>query len=149
MRKVDVYANPYSALDADGVPQGVVEMPGTRNAIGAFIDHVATAKTGKVRYYFTGEKVTVPWSAEIARAINEGGIIVATEEHARMAGIANYVEPLKQLENEKAKALALRKAQLGESAQVAAVPTEALPLDQMPTRQRSLAPNISFRTEEH
>jgi hypothetical protein len=43
MKTARVVANPYAAIDANGVPQGVVGVPGTRGIyVGARIDTVAS-----------------------------------------------------------------------------------------------------------
>lgn len=129
LRTIDVYANPYAAVDADGVPQAVVQMPGTRNYIGAFIDHVATRTVGKQRFYFTGEKTTVPFTAEIAKAVLEGSLIVADKEHSRMCGLAGFEEAPARLEKEKASALAERQARLGKEADLKDPPNKATEAD--------------------
>lgn len=135
IRTIDVYPNPYAGIDHDGVPQGVEYMPGSRNYVGAARDLVACEQTGKTRIYYAtpnaakGEtgahglrKVTVPFTPEIARAVLEGALIVATEEHARMAGLSGFVAPEAQLEAERQRALAERRAQYGDDAELAAVP---------------------------
>ena len=131
VRTIDVYANPYAALDADGVPQGVVQMPGTRNYVGAFLDIVASEKTGKNRFYFTGEKVTVPFTPEVARAVLEGGLIVADAEHARMVGLSpdDFIDAKVQLHKEQERALSELKAMRGDAAKVEAVPSKATERD--------------------
>ena len=139
IRTIDVYANPYSGLDPDGVPQGVTQMPGSHNFIGAARDLVACEQTGKTRFYFTppneakGDKgvhglrrMTVPFTGEVARAVLEGGLIVADEEHARMVGLSadDFVEAGAQLEAERVRALAERKAQYGADASIGEIPTK-------------------------
>lgn len=142
IRTIDVFANPYSGIDNDGRPQGVTQMPGSHNYIGAFVDLEACKATGKTRIYFAppneakGEKgvhglrkFSVPFTAEIARAVLEGGLIVAEKEHARMAGLSadDFVEPEKQLEAERERALKARRAELGDDATILDVPTEPTP----------------------
>jgi len=141
IRTIEVFANPYAGIDPDGIPQGVCQMPGTtRNYVGAQLDLVASELTGKSRFYFAppqeGEtgvqglrKVTVPFTPEIARAVLEGGLIVAHPEHARMCGLAedDYAAADKQLTAERARALAERKAQIGEDATIGEVPTKETP----------------------
>lgn len=147
IRTIDVFANPYAGIDPDGVPQGVMQMPGTHNFIGAARDLVACAKTGKTRFFFTppnaakGEagahglrKMTVPFTPEIARAVLEGGLIVADKEHARMAGLSadDFVEPESQLEVERVRAQAEFVAQYGADAKLAEIPTSATEADEAP-----------------
>lgn len=123
-RTIDVYANPYCGVDADGVPQGVVQMPDSRNWIGAFVDHVACERSGKTRFYFTGKKYPVPFTAEIAKAVRDGGLIVADKESALICSIAekDFEEPLARLAKEKAIAQARLDAE-GRGAKVADPPS--------------------------
>ncbi len=136
MRTIDVYPNPFAGVADDGVPQGVVTMPGTRNYIGAHFDQVACEDMGKSRFYYaapqSGEsgvmglrKVTVPFTPEIARAVLEGGLIIADAEHARMCGLTDYVDAAKQLEAEAARALEEWQAHYGPSATIQPFPVEA------------------------
>jgi hypothetical protein len=138
IRTIVVVPNPYSGIAPDGVPQGVVTMPGTRNYIGAHFDLVACAGTGKSRFYYAapqeGEtgvqglrKVTVPFTPEIARAVLEGGLLVADKEHARMCGLSedDYVDADAQLTAEREKALAHWQAHYGPDAKLGDVPVEA------------------------
>lgn len=140
IRTIEVFPNPYAGLCPDGIPQGVVQMPGTRNYVGAHLDLVACEQTGKTRFYFAapqdGEtgvqglrKVTVPFTAEIARAVLEGGLIVAHPDHARMCGLSSddFAEADAQLTAERARAIAERQAQYGSDATVGEVPTSATP----------------------
>lgn len=141
-RTIDVYPNPYSGIDPDGLPQGVMQTPGTHNFIGAARDLVASAETGKTRFYFTApnaakkeegalglRRVTVPFTPEIARAVLEGGLIVADKEHARMAGLAedDFVDAETQLQNERDRAQAERVAQYGEDAKILDIPMAPTP----------------------
>lgn len=138
VRTIEVYANPYCALDADGVPQGVVQMPGTRNYVGAHIDIVASERSGKTRFYFAPpntaknergahglRQITVPFTAEIARAINDGALIVADKNGARMVGIkeADFEEPDARLKKEREIALEQRRAFYSKEAKVGNAPT--------------------------
>lgn len=155
IRTIDVYANPYAGIDHDGVPQGVMQMPGSHAFIGAVRDLIASAETGKTRIVFTPpntakgdkgvhglRKFTVPFTAEIARAVLEGGLIVADKEHARMVGLSSddYVEPEKQLEAERERALKERQAQLGPDATIADVPTK---LTELPSAEDATAPKAA------
>lgn len=127
IRTIDVFANPFHALDSEGTPQAVVQMPGTRNYIGAHLDHVKSKSEDRALFFFTGKKITVPFTGEIVTAVLEGSLIVADEKGARMCGLRSFVEPAKQLEIEKEAALArLRRAQ-GPDAELQPVPTEATP----------------------
>lgn len=56
---------------------------------------------------------TAELSGYIARQINDGALIAADEQSARMVGISNFVEPLKQLESEKLEACHYILATLG------------------------------------
>lgn len=140
IRTIDVFANPYSGIAPDGVPQGVVTMPGTRNYVGAHFDRIPCNDTGKSRFYFAGpqegetgvqglRKVTVPFTAEIARAVLEGGLIVADKEHARMCGLSedDYVDADTQLKAERAKALLHWQAHYGADAKIGDVPVDETP----------------------
>jgi hypothetical protein len=135
-RLIEVFANPYSGIAEDGVPQGVVTMPGTRNYIGAHLDQVACEQTGKSRFYYAppeeGEigahglrKVTVPFTPEIARAVLEGGLIVDDEEHARMCGLTGYVDAGTQLEAEMERAASEWEAHYGVEAKIGPIPLAA------------------------
>lgn len=145
VRTIDVFANPYAGIDHEGVPQGVTQMPGTRNYVGAQIDIVACEHSGKTRFYFVppedGEvgahglrKVTVPFTAEIARAVLEGGLIVASTEHGKMCGLSedDFSEAEAQLEAEAKRALAELRAQRGDDATLEPVPMKATPRDDEP-----------------
>lgn len=145
-RTIDVLANPYSGVNHEGLPQGVVQMPNTRgNFIGAHFDQIASEQTGKNRFYYAQpnaakdekgacglRKVTVPFTAEIARAVLEGGLIVATKEDARMCGLAekDFVEPEKQLAAELARATAERDAEGRDHGPLAAIPLEPTKSDE-------------------
>lgn len=138
IRTIDVYPNPFAGIAEDGMPQGVCQMPGTRNYIGAHLDQVACEQTGKSRFYYAapqeGEtgvmglrKVTVPFTAEIARAVLEGGLIVADAEHARMCGLAGFIDAATQLKAERARAESEQKAHYGDGAEILDFPTIATP----------------------
>lgn len=148
---IEVIPNPYAALDADGVPQGVVGMPGVRGMwIGAALDVAGSEKAGKSRFYFPkpNEKPATDRPADkacagfrivtldvshaavrsaIANAILEGSLIAVTKEGAASVGLVQeFVEPETALENEKAKALAQLHAEtLDESLELGEVPREA------------------------
>lgn len=147
MKTIDVIPNPYSAIDADGVPQGVVGLPGAIGAwIGAALDPVASRKTGKNRFYFPGpntkrdEKgvaglrvVTLKVAnsavlATVANAVREGSLIVVGKDDARKLGFSDkeFLEPEKALEREKQRAQELA----GKDAKLADVPHEATPEDE-------------------
>lgn len=138
IRTIDVYPNPFAAIAHDGTPQAVVAMPGTRNYVGAHLDLVACQQTGKSRFYYAapqpGEtgiqglrKVTIPFTAETARAVLEGGLIVADPEHARMCGLSGYIDADTQLKAEAARALAEWQAHYGADATLQPFPTDATP----------------------
>lgn len=135
MKTIEVYANPYCALDKDGIPQGVMPMPGAPTSyIGAQLDLALTLKTGKQRFYFpigrNGGKFKAPLTAEISTAVRDGALIAADKQSAHYCGVrASYLEPEKALEAEKAKALADRRAQLGPDATVGEVPREPTKFD--------------------
>ena len=99
MKTIKVMANPYCAIDAQGVPQGVCGVPGARGVwIGAMLDQGATALTGKSRFYFPrnrdgGHRVVeldVTNSivrGAIASALREGSILPADADAAAVAGL--------------------------------------------------------------
>lgn len=138
IRTIDVFPNPWAAIAPDGMPQAVVSMPGTRNYVGAHFDQVACEQTGKSRFYYAapqdGEtgvmglrKVTIPFTAETARAVLDGGIIVADAEHARMCGLSGYIDAATQLAAEQVRALAEWQAHYGADAKLLPFPTAATP----------------------
>jgi len=90
MQTINVVANPYFFITADGVPQGVVSKPGMTDAwIGAVLDDAACFKADKFRFWFTGAVVTVLFTAAIARAVQEGDLFVADTESALLCGISD------------------------------------------------------------
>lgn len=141
MKVAKVIANPYCALDADGVPQGVVGMPGAAGIyIGAMPDAVASEKSGKKRFYFPRNRdgsrrvVTVPVEhaavrADIARAVNDGSLLAADAETARCFGISEFVEPEKILAIERANALESFRVLRGKDAAFRDVPEAPTPYD--------------------
>lgn len=147
MKVARVVANPYAAIDANGVPQGVVGVPGTRGIyIGARIDTVASEKTGKQRFYFPPAKdggprvVEIPVSSAYARAyvasaILEGGLLAVDEATAFAVGITpkSYLPVDKVLEAERVKALELFRAAYGKEAVLQPVPTEETASEDAPS----------------
>lgn len=148
MKTIEVIPNPYAAIDADGVPQGVVGLPGARGAwIGAVLDAVASRESGKSRFYFPGanarrnEKsiagmrvVTLDVDdanvrATIANAILEGSLLAVTKEEAAKVGILNdFLDAAKALERECERATAdFRAMKNDKTAKLADVPHEATP----------------------
>ncbi len=161
MRTIDVYPNPFIALDADGVPQGTVCVPGSPTShIGALLDLVATQKSGKERFYFPlGKKegkYTVPLSGEIAHAVRAGELLAADEKSAAACGITakEFLPYDKVLAAEKEKALSYLRAVKGPDATLGDIPREATPPepagdegdDGVPNALRQLTPTL---TEEH
>lgn len=151
-RTIDVYANPFHALDAEGTPQAVVSMPGTRNHIGAQRDLKRSAEEGRAIFAFTGDKVTVPFDNDIVRAVLEGSLIVATESSARMCGLSGFADPKKQLEAEKALATERWRAILADpSASIKDPP--AIEEVEAPVRETKskggtkVAPGVTLQTE--
>lgn len=165
MKTIEVIPNPYAAIDAEGVPQGVVGLPGAPGAwIGAALDPVATRETGKNRFYFPGpntkreEKgvagmrvvtLKVANSAvlgTVANAIREGSLIVTSLEHAKKLGFSDkeFLEPEQALEREKKRAAGL----LPEGVELADVPHEATPdpdgEEKSQTPEVRVAKNVKF-----
>lgn len=149
MKTIQVIANPYSAIDADGVPQGVVGLPGARLAwVGATLDPVATKTSGKTRFYFPGatknpkraheekeisglrvvtldvENTTV--RAAVANAVLEGSLIAVDKAEAAQLGIVKeFLDAAKALDAEKEKALDAFRALRGKDAELEPIPHEA------------------------
>ena len=153
MKLIEVYANPYIALDADGVPQGVVDMPGSRgHQIGAFLDLALSEKTGKTRYYFPKRSVKVPMSTAISNAVREGALIAADEESARLCGVRDEYKTFGQaLADERAKAVEYWRSLGGKDATVGDVPTEACKDD--PTAETNpglvrLTPTVALKSAD-
>ncbi len=130
MRTIDVFANPYCAVDKDGCPQGTVGYPGMPNSkIGAQADLVASNESGRARFYFplgkTGGKCRVPYHPDIVTSVQCGELIVASKEDAAICGITtDFLEPEKALAAEKTKALRLRQAERGSDATLAEIPRQ-------------------------
>jgi len=146
MKIAKVVANPYAALAIDasdsdavvGIPQGVVGMPAARNVwLGARLDGVKSARTGKNHFYFPLAKdgsrrvVEIDVSdsnvrTHIARAILDGSLIAADAKTAKMVGLSEKetLPAEKALEAEKAKALDELKVRYGSGVSLADVPTE-------------------------
>jgi len=147
MKTIQVIPNPYSAIDADGVPQGVVGFPGLRGVwIGAALDTVASKKSGKTRFYFPAGNdrrkettiagmrvVTLNVSdanvrSTVAKAVLEGSLIVVTKADAAKLGIVSaYLEADKALDAEKARAQRKFRARHGDSVELGAIPHEPTP----------------------
>lgn len=147
MKIAKVVANPYAALAIDasdedaivGIPQGVVGMPAARNVwLGARLDGVKSARTGKNHFYFPldrhGKRRVIEIDVSdanvrthIARAILDGSLIAADPKTAKLVGLSEKetLEVEKALEAEKAKALEELQARYGKSATLDKVPVEA------------------------
>lgn len=143
MKKIAVIANPYIAVDKDGVPQGAVSIPGlVGRFIGANIDLTASQKAGRTRLYFPAPnpdpkkkqkgaagllEIEVTLDATTIRAVLDGSLLATTKEGAALCGIGEkeYLEPEKALEAEKAKALAYYRSVAGESAELQPIPQTA------------------------
>jgi hypothetical protein len=100
MKIAKVVANPYAVLAIDasdedaivGIPQGAVGMPAARNVwLGARLDGVKSARTGKNHFYFPLDRqgkrrvIEIDVSdanvrAHIARAILDGDRLAGVEE---------------------------------------------------------------------
>ena len=157
MKTARVVANPYAAIDANGVPQGVVGVPGTRGIyVGARIDTVASEKTGKQRFYFPPAKDGGPRIVEInvtsayarsyvASCILEGGLIAVDEATATAVGISpkTYLPVDKALEAERVKALETYRVVVGKDAVLQPIPTEETASEDAPsaTPSADVAPN--------
>lgn len=137
MKIAKVVANPFCAVDANGVPQGVAQVPGAPGVyIGARLDQVACERMGKKRFYFPRAKdggprvVEIEVSnamvrADVARLVNDGALVAVDEETARCFGITSDFLPLEAvLKAEEAKALALYQGLKGKDAKLAPVPVE-------------------------
>lgn len=146
MKIAKVVANPYAVLAIDasdedaivGIPQGAVGMPAARNVwIGARLDGVKSARTGKNHFYFPLDRqgkrrvIEIDVSdanvrAHIARAILDGSLIAADAKTAKMVGLSEKetLPAEKALEVEKAKALDEIKVRYGSGVSFAEVPTE-------------------------
>lgn len=175
MKTIKVIPNPYCAVDADGVPQGVVGLPGVRGAwIGAAIDVVASRETGKSRFYFpagnakrseeTIAKMRVVTlnvadanvRATIANAILDGSLIVVSKDEAAKVGIVKeFLAPADALEVERKRALEAFRAIKGPKAELAEIPHEAKPepvsADEdeaaaTPTEGERLTKNVTLHT---
>jgi hypothetical protein len=135
MTVIEVWANPYIALDKDGVPQGTVATPGYPNShVGATLDQVASQRTGKERFYFAlgrdgSPTVRVGFTAEIAAAVRAGELIAVDEKVAQMCGIRkkSFLSPEAALDRERERALAYRQSLLGKDAELKPIPREATP----------------------
>lgn len=90
MQTINVVANPYFFITADGVPQGVVSKPGMRDTwIGADVDHAASIAAGRLRFWYVDGVVSLPLTAELARAVQDGCLFAADTESAAMCGISD------------------------------------------------------------
>lgn len=133
MTVIEVMANPYIALAADGVPQGTVATPGYPNShIGARLDPVATRKTGKERFYFPLGRdgkalVKVGFTSEIAQAIRSGELIAVDEKTARICGVSKFLPPDQALKREEEKAAAYLTSLQREDVTLQPIPREATP----------------------
>lgn len=147
MKIARVVANPYAAIDANGVPQGVVGVPGTRGIyVGARTDTVASQKTGKQRFYFPPAKdgglrvreldVTSAYARSyVANCILEGGLIAVDEATATAVGISSktYLPVDKALEAERLKALEAYRVVYGKDAVLQPIPTEETTSEDVPS----------------
>jgi hypothetical protein len=136
MKELKVVANPYCAVDATGVPQGVAGLPGSLDAyIGARLDAVASRLTGKRRFYFPANKdgglkvVTIQVDstdtlATVVRAIQCGAVIAADEASAALASVKDFMPPEKALVRERERAQAAYRAYHGKGAKLDDPPTE-------------------------
>lgn len=159
MKIAKVVANPYAALDVRlsdsdekiGIPQGVVALPGARGIwLGARTDEVASARTGKQKFYFPLDKgarrvidIQVDDAnvrAHIARAILDGSLIAADEKTAREVGISQgeFLKVDEVLALEKAKALETFRAFYGPGATLDEVPLTETTLDTSAPAQPAL-----------
>lgn len=126
--KIRVLANPYTAVDADGIPQGVVGVPLSRGVwVGARIDDERSRETGKTRFVFTGREVELPLIADTARAVLDGSLIAANEASAKACGVREYMAPEQALEREKARATKAYRALKGSDAELGEIPTVDAP----------------------
>lgn len=154
MKVIEVFANPYIAVDKDGIPQGVVGTPGARGSyVGAHLDLVLSAKTGKTRFYFPPGAVRVPLDPAICNAVLEGSLIAADKTSAHLCGVRDdFHEPEQALADEQAKALEYFRALNGADAVLKDVPTEATPLpaDPAATSQPAvrISPTLTLRSGE-
>lgn len=149
MRTIEVIANPYIALDKDGIPQGVVGagMPGI--FIGAQVDLVASKKSGKIRFYFPetvhrnekGERLAptlarkVVFTTEIVTAVQAGELLVTNVADAKTCGLTEkeFLPADKALEKEAAKALAYYQSVKGKDAKLGDIPRKAMEEPEAPT----------------
>ena len=160
MKIAKVVANPYAALDVRlsdsdekiGIPQGVVALPGARGIwLGARTDEVASARTGKQKFYFPLDKAgkrrvidiqvdDANVRAHIARAILDGSLIAADEKTAREVGISQgeFLKVDEVLALEKAKALETLRAFYGPGATLDEVPLTESTLDPSAPAQPAL-----------
>lgn len=89
MQTINVVANPYFFITADGVPQGVVPKPGMTDAwIGAALDDVACFAAEKFRFWFSDGVEKVVFTTEVARAVLDGNLFVADTDSAALCGIS-------------------------------------------------------------
>jgi len=159
MKIAKVVANPYAALDVRlsdsdekiGIPQGAVALPGARGIyLGARVDEVASARTGKQKFYYPLDKgarrvidIQVDDAnvrAHIARAILDGSLIAADEKTAREVGISKgeFLKVDEVLALEKAKALETFRAFYGPGATLDEVPLTETALDESAPAQPAL-----------
>jgi len=90
MQTINVVANPYFFIGHDGTPQGVVAKPGMRDTwIGADVDHAASIAAGRLRFWYADGVVSLPFTAELARAVQDGCLFAADTESAAMCGISD------------------------------------------------------------
>lgn len=88
---VKVVPNPYHAIDHEGTPQCVVGLPGARAYIGATLDLIASAKTGKSKFFypdFPSRTYEVPLSADISTAVRDGSLLAADLKSAKLCGLS-------------------------------------------------------------
>lgn len=144
-RQITVYANPYCALH-DGEPHGVVQMVAADGYgmagrwVGAVPDHEGSKAADRHIFKFLldedGKPVAtrVPFvghaAAYYAKKVLEGELLAGNVEDAILCGIArsDYVDPLKQLEAEKALAAAKHVAHFGDDKRPAWAPSGDLPM---------------------
>lgn len=158
LKTIEVVPNPYIAIDADGVPQGVVGAGAPGAFIGAQLDLVETRRTGKNRFYFPKAKDgslkrTVPFTADIAHAIRVGDLLAADKKTALICGISEkeFKDPEKQLEAERQKAQAYLESLYGKgAAEVKPIPREATQVKEgetLPTETASKQLTASVKKE--
>lgn len=101
-RMLKVVPNPYSAIDQEGRPSGVVTKEGLMDHyVGATIDQEESRKTNKAVYKFdTTTVVEVPATTYYRKRVADRELLPADEETAKYLGIEKFEDPAAVLAKE-------------------------------------------------